>query len=51
MPIESNITYNRRLKEAWERRVSEVTRDNSARRADVRLIVNTGKPVIRETPE
>jgi len=47
-PIEKNIAYNQRLKDEWQRRVDEIKQNNGARRSDVRLLVRTGQPVVRE---
>ncbi|MBI4503717.1 MAG: hypothetical protein HY700_21470 [Gemmatimonadetes bacterium] len=47
-PIESNITYNRRIRETWQRRVDSLTVENRRRRENVRLTIRAESPVVQQ---
>jgi hypothetical protein len=46
--IPANVEANTLLRRDWQRRTEEVTRVNQARRADVRLVIETGPATIVE---
>jgi hypothetical protein len=47
-PIESNIAYNRQLKESYERRLEAAIEENRRRRGDIKLTIRTGEPDVSE---
>jgi hypothetical protein len=46
--VESNISYNRRIRESWQQRADSLTAENRRRREDVRLVVRANAPLVQE---
>ena len=46
--VESNVTYNQRIRDSWRERVDSVAMENARRKQDVRLLIRARDAVVQE---